>query len=133
MIKVAPADEARTTQALNACGLADGVCLIMTYGQAELGYVVYTLSADQAQLRVLHCPDEADLVELLVRATLNSALIRGAATMIITDAAILPRLDVFGFDVFEDGLRVEIDAFFNRPCSGGSADCGDCRFCENKR
>ena len=133
MIKVAPAAEQRTAKALQAHGLQEGVCLAMTYEDKELGYAVYTRAGDVATLEVLQCPDEPDLVELLVRASLNSALLRGAMTMRFTDPAMLPRLDVFGFDKQEDGLSVEIDAFFNRPCSGGSASCGDCRFCAEKR
>ena len=132
MIKVAPAAEDRTAKALEKHGLAHGVCLSMTYEDKELGYAVYTRGGDAATLRVLHCPDEPDLVELLVRASLNSALLRGAVTMRFEDPAMLPRLAAFGFDVCENGLSVEIDAFFNRPCSGGSADCGDCRFCAEK-
>lgn len=132
VIKVAPAAEERTARALEKHGLANGVCLSMTYEDKELGYAVYTRAGDTATLAVLHCPDEPDLVELLVRAALNSALLRGAVTMRFTDPAIVPRLDVFGFDKTEDGLSTEIDAFFNRPCSGGSASCGDCRFCAEK-
>lgn len=132
MIRVAPADERRTARALEKHGLSHGVCLCMTYEDRELGYAVYVLDGDTANLQVLNCPDEADLLELLVRASLNSALLRGAMTMDITDETICPRLSVFGFDQREDGLHVEIDAFFNRPCAGGSADCGNCRFCGEK-
>jgi len=132
MIKVAPAAEERTAKALQAHGLQDGVCLAMTYEEKELGYAVYTRDGDVATLEVLHCPPEADLEELLVRAALNSAVLRGAVTMRFVDPTIVPRLDVYGFDRTEEGLSVEIDAFFNRPCAGGSADCGDCRFCTEK-
>ena len=126
MITVSPAGKERTDEALARLALNEGVCLAMSDGQREIGYTVYTRDGKSAQLYALES-EEDELIELLVRAALNSALLRGAEKMTVLNADLLPKIAPFAFDKTADGAEVEIDAFFNRPCpSSGCAGCGGC-------
>lgn len=129
MITVSPANQERTCAALAGMGLTDGVCLAMSDGQREIGYTVYTLIGKTARLYALES-EEDELIELLVRAALNSALLRGAEKMTVLNADLLPKIAPFAFDQTDDGAEVEIDAFFNRSCPSGG--CGGCSGCGGK-
>ncbi len=129
MITVLPASKERTDKALAGMGLTDGVCLTMSDGQREIGYTVYTLIGKTARLYVLES-EEGELIELLVRAALNSALLRGAEKMTVLNPDLLPKIAPFAFDQTDDGAEVEIDAFFNRSCPSGG--CGGCSGCGGK-
>ena len=129
MITVLPADEARTRAALAEWGLTDGVCLLMADRDTEIGYAVYTLDGKIAQLVALESAED-ELIELLVRAALNSALLRGAEKMTVLRAGLLPKIAPFAFDKTAAGAELEIDAFFNRPCPSGG--CAGCTLCSEK-
>lgn len=129
MITVLPAGEARTREVLASLGLTDGVCLLMADRATELGLAVYTLAGKTASLAALESAED-DLIELLVRAALNSALLRGAEKMTVMRADLLPKIARFAFDKTAAGAEIEIDAFFNRPCP--SSGCAGCTLCSGK-
>ena len=129
MITVLPAGEERSRELLTSLGLNDGVCLLMADRATELGYAVYTLSGKIAGLVALESAED-DLIELLVRAALNSALLRGAEKMTVMRADLLPKIARFAFDKTATGAEIEIDAFFNRPCP--SSGCAGCTLCNGK-
>ena len=123
MVKVVPADEAKTQAIYAASGETEGVCLAMTEQGRDRGWLVFRLEGDSGEITALFS-EEYPLIELLVRAALHVAQRHGAVTMGATRETVVRVLAPFAFPAVPGGVAVNIDAFFNRPCTGGA--CAAC-------
>ena len=119
MLTIVPADERRCRLLAQTYGFSALQGMVAHSGDREEGIGVYVLQKDTLELVDIQAEDPL-VLDGLLRAILNTGYRGGAKWAVCRHTRLTDVLRAEGFLATENGMRVDIAAFFARPCRGGT-------------